>query len=269
MKKYSSLHPSLIERICHEERESKNPGKAVKTRLHQLYGAYVQPNSNKKASALITQLADMSGTFISCPLKKSLAAEESDSFHKLIIGLLKLHASTSERLPYYNDFYDFVFSRTGAVNKVLDLGCGYNPFSLPFFPRLPIEYHAVDVDIHTKDLLNVFFELVHLPKYAKCADLGTVTPSVEVDLTLMLKLFPVLEANNPGRAYSLANKLNTNWLVITFPTKSLSGKKKGMAINYKASFEDAISKNALSNFNLSAESSIGNELIFLLRHDSI
>ena len=248
MKKYCSLVPSLVERISHEERCAKNPDKALKTRLHQIYGAYIQPNSNKKASALIQQIAGQKPT------------------DEVIAKLLMLHSSTSERLPYYREFYDFIFSHTGAVSKILDLGCGFNPFSLLFFPQLPSEYHAVDIDIHTKDLLNGFFDMLNLPKYATCEDLESVTPHVIVDLALMLKLFPVLEANNPGKAYSLANELNTAWLVVTFPTKSLGGKHKGMATNYRASFIDATNRNALSNFEIAAESKIGNELIYVLKH---
>ena len=258
MKKYGNLHPGLVERICHEEREQKKTDKAAKTRLHQLYGAYIRPNSNKKAKALIKQLTGFA----------SSSMPRSPTFHNHIVDLLGLHSSTSERLPYYSDFYNFILSHTGTVQRVLDLGCGFNPFSLPFYPHKLTEYHAVDIDLHTKDLINAFFEIMHLPKYATCEDLVSITPKTDVDLALMLKLFPVLEAKNPGRAYSLANELNTTWLAITFPTKSLGGKKKGMATNYKANFEEAMNKNALSNFKLTAECRIGNELIFILKRDS-
>ena len=275
MKKYNNLHPPIIERISQEERLAKNPDKATKTRLHQIYGAYIRPNSNKKAAILLKQLICTLGARLA-----STAVHESATTNRAsptptenvfahehtITNLLKLHYSTNERLPFYSDFYDFIFSHTGAVNKVLDLGCGYNPFSLPFFPQKPIEYHAIDIDLHTKDLLNLFFELMDMPKNAACEDLETITPQVKTDLTLMLKLFPVLEANNPGRAYSLANDLNTTWLVVTFPTKSLGGKKKGMTTSYKKNFQDAIDKDNLNNFTLIAESTIGNELVFVLRN---
>ena len=256
MKKYSNLLPALVERISREVRHKKYPDKATKARLHQLYGAYIQPNSSKKAQALINQLKPASELI--CHVKAQ---------NEIINKLLKLHASTSERLPYYGDFYDFIFNCVGTADKILDLGCGFNPFSLPFYPCLPTEYHAIDIDLHTKDLLNAFFDTLRIPKYAICEDLETITPTAKADLTLMLKLIPVLEANNPGRAYSLANGLNTTWLVATFPTKSLGGKKKGMALNYRAGFHDALNNNLLNNYRLVAESSIGNELVFVLRHE--
>ena len=272
MKKYDGLFPPLVERVIHEERFAKNPDKAAKTRLHQIYGAYLQPNSNKKASALVKQLI--------CPIRAELASPASHEpettgnitaqvnitpANEILIQLLKLHSSTSERLPYYGDFYDFIFSHTGVAEKILDLGCGFNPFSLPFFPQKPTEYHTVDISLHTKDLLNTFFEMVQLPKYATCEDLTTFTPTVNVNLALVLKLFPVLEINNPGRAYNLTNELNTTWLVVTFPTKSLGGRKKGMTANYRTSFFVEMNKNALSNFDVAAETVIGNELVFILK----
>ena len=269
MKKYSNIYEALVERIRFEERNAKNPDKAAKTRLHQMYGAYVQPNINKKAMALIEKiicsartrldLRDISDSNAACRTSPPPADMN-------IIRLLKLHASTNERLPYYSDFYDFIFSQTGMTDKVLDLGCGFNPFSLPFFPKQPSEYHAIDIDIHTKDLLNAFFAFKRLPEYATCEDLVSVTPTVKVDLALMLKLIPVLEANKPGRAYNLANELNTAWLVVTFPTKSLGGKIKGMATNYRAGFCCALKNKSLSNFSLVAENSIQNELVFVLKH---
>ena len=264
MKKYGSLFPPLVERIMQEERFSKNPDKTAKTRLHQIYGAYVRPNSNKKAAALLEKFISSS---LSMPTAQNFDIpdhKENDSVYEYICNMLTLHSSTNERLPYYNDFYDFIFGHTGAVKTIMDLGCGFNPFSLLFFPQLPTEYHAIDIDLHTKDLLNSFFEVMRLPKNATCEDLAAINPILDVDLTLMLKLFPTLEANAPGRAYSLANELNTTWLVVTFPTKSLGGRKKGMEAYYRTSFLDEIGKNALSNFELKAETVIGNELVFIL-----
>ena len=270
MKKYVGLHLPLIERITREKQREKNPDKAMKTRLHQIYGAYIRPNSNKKAEAIINQMIEAVRAGPASPARNELASAVRTSpppteISEHSIKLLELHSSTNERLPFYEDFYGFIFGHIGAVSKVLDLGCGFNPFSIPFFLQKPTEYHAIDIDLYTKDLLNVFFEMMHLPRHATCEDLETVTPQVKVDLALMLKLFPVLESNSPGRAYRLANELSTTWLVVSFPTKSLGGKKKGMAENYAAGFQDALSKNALNNFQLQSKTVIGNELIFILK----
>ncbi|MDR0272303.1 MAG: hypothetical protein LBI27_03175, partial [Clostridiales bacterium] len=123
------IHPPLIERITADEKNKKDPLKAAKTRLHQIFGAYSQVNSLKKANAL---------------LEKNMYTD-----------ILNLHASTKERLPYVKNFYEFVAQHTGAFNSVLDLGCGFNPFCIPLMPEefaMGIKtYHAYDIDIRTRE----------------------------------------------------------------------------------------------------------------------
>ena len=282
MKKYCNLHEPLIQRIFDEEQNEK----AAKTRLHQLYGSYIQPNGVKKAAALLRELATNAGdggdiserhapggcapsglTNYSQGVNSYQTENNKDTLKDTFCNsLLKLHSSTSERLPYIHEFYGFIKSVVGEVNTVLDLGCGFNPFSLAFFPWSIKEYHAIDIDTATRDLLNEYFTLVNLPKYASCADLVTEAPHVQTDLALMLKLLPVLESNKPGRGYELANSLNAKWLVITFPTKSLGGKYKGMEKNYTDSFHEASQNNQLDNFTLSAKNHIGSELVFILKN---
>ena len=254
--KYNNLYPPLVQRINHESANVKSPEKAAKTRLHQLYGAYISPNSNKKAKAIIEKLSSQAD---------GLKSGSTDGISENINQLLKLHASTHERLPYYIDFYKYIFDKTGPVSTVLDLGCGYNPFSLPYYPCKINKYHAIDIDMQTRDLLNAYFDLIGLPKLAYCADLALYNPKMDVDLTLMLKLFPVLCQASPDRAAGLANGLCTKWLVITFPTKSLGGRKKGMYENYRESFFVALNKNTLENFTLISENQVGSELVFILR----
>lgn len=166
-----------------------------------------------------------------------------------------------------HEFYGFIKTVVGEVSTVLDLGCGFNPFSLNFFPWNIREYHAIDIDNTTRDLLNLYFAQVNLPGFASCADLITETPKTVTDMALMLKLLPVLEANKPGRGYRLADSLKAKWLVITFPTKSLGGKNKGMAKNYGESFHGALENNRLGNFSLCAENRIGSELVFVLESE--
>ena len=266
MKKYGNLHPPLVRRVFNEAQNEK----AAKTRLHQLYGAYIQPNSVKKAAAFLKKLESTALTSnekkVPLPLDmKSHSTAHLERYMEDIVFLLKLHSSTQERLPFLHEFYDYIKSVVGEINSVLDLGCGFNPFSLPFFPWNIKEYHAIDIDFATRNLINIFFGYMELPKHASCADLITETPQVKTDLAFMLKLLPVLETYKPGRGYELANSINAKWLVITFPTRSLGGKNIGMEKNYTDSFREATQNNQLDNFNLSAENRVGSELIFVLK----
>ena len=233
--KYNMIYPPLVARIIVEESGKKDPLKAAKTRMHQLYGAYLNGNAHKKASVLLNEMK----------------TEE----------ILLLHASTKERLPYHNEFYNFITETTETVQTVLDLGCGFHPFGVPFAPQA---YHAYDIDLRTQALLNRFFTSLGLPAVAKCADLITETPAETVDLAFMLKLIPVLNAQAPERGYALANALYAKFIVISYPAKSLGGHEKGMGKNYTASFKNAVSNGLLNNFSLLAHKRIGNELIYII-----
>ena len=277
-KKYAAVYPPLVERLLTEEghrkghRKGPDRIKAVKTKLHQLYGAYTQDNAHKKAAAIIRKLEEQ-GT----DLEQSDGAATAKS-------LLALHASTKERLPFYAEFYDFILQHTGPVESVLDIGCGYNPFSIPLIqaasasnsqciaagqPTGPAvaklqAYYAYDIDTRVADLLNRFFAYMQLPQLARCADLAVHIPTEPADIALMCKLLPVLEAQSPGRGFRLARELNVRHLAITYPLKSLGGREKGMARHYSAAFEKALAEGELGKFAPVAQQQIGPEMLYLL-----
>jgi 16S rRNA (guanine(1405)-N(7))-methyltransferase len=248
--KYNMLYAPLVERIFAEESGKKDPVKAAKTRLHQLYGAYKQGHTHKKAHEALKTLG-------------SPAFDQNDYLPK-ITKILALHASTKERQPHLAEFYDFIFSHTNPPQSVLDLGCGFNPFALHSMPTESLKiYRAYDIDLRLKDLLNQFFALSDLPPAAECADLTTETPPHPADIAFMLKLLPVLEAQKAGRGFELANALNARFLVITYPLKSLGGREKGMEKTYSHAFESAA--HLLPNFRQVACEKIGNELVYILK----
>jgi len=247
--KYNMLYPPLVERIYVEEsrKGGKDCEKAVKTRLHQMFGAYAQGNAHKKAAVLLQEL------------------EAGKDVKEISTAIMALHASTKERLPHLDTFCAFVANHTGNVETIMDLGCGFNPFSIPYWAEYKLKmYYAYDIDTRTKDLLNRFFAYLKLPSTASCADLAVETPSHKVDLALMCKLVPVLEAQAHGRGFELATQQNAKFLVITYPLKSLGGREKGMGKNYAAQFENAQKEEALGDYALVECKEIGNELVYVL-----
>jgi len=270
-KKYASVHQPLIARLQLEtekgHKKSADCTKAVKSKLHQLYGAYTQDNAHKKAAAAITMLEQ--------------CLERDNSNTSLILdtatSLLSLHASTKERLPYYAQFYEFILSHTDPVESILDIGCGYNPFSIPYLlaaandlqlcPTTAVNlksYHAYDIDTRVAILINRFCVCLGLPSLALCEDLAVYTPNAQADIALMCKLIPVLEAQAPGSGYKLARELNTRYLLITYPLKSLGGREKGMSKHYTAAFEKAMASGELGKFMLLGHKYVGNEILYML-----
>ena len=292
-KKYAGVYPPLIERLLTEEGHKKDPDKAVKTKLHQIYGAYIQANAYKKSAAILKSLVeyDFPGGHPTGNPNNLMAEMERAHYGRLatVNTLLALHASTNERLPYYFDFYDFILRQTGQVASIMDIGCGYNPFSLPYIeavwahitkahcsksdppdPRIDLEaYYAYDIDTRVADLINRFFYEMDLPQYAKCADLVEYIPPEQADIALMLKLLPVLEAQSPGSGFRLARELNARYLVITYPLKSLGGREKGMEQHYSAIFEKALADGELGKFTPVSQQQIGPEMLYLLETANI
>ena len=71
---------------------------------------------------------------------------------------------------------------------------------------------------------------------AHVRDLITNPPTEPADLVLLLKTLPVLEQVEKGAAPRLLDALNARYLLISFPTRSLGGRQKGMVQNYEAQF---------------------------------
>jgi len=237
-KKYSGLYMPLLQRICEEEypkyTNHKEAIKSIKDTLHGMFGAYLSVDIFKKASKL-------------------LDATETEK-------ILLLHASTKERYKYLADFYKFIFDITGQVESILDIGCGFNPFTLPYYPSLPAKYYALDIDNRIAELNNRYFAHYRLPLLASCLDAVIETPKDSVDVAFLFKLLPLIDRQSKGRAINLLKGINTKHIVVTYPTKSLTGKKKGMTTFYAAAFEEIIN----GNFKILAKEIIGDELIYII-----
>ena len=268
-KKYAAVYPPLIERLQGEESHKKGPDsiKAVKTKLHQLYGAYTQDNAHKKARTLLDELEKTAQSAVLGSGDESPAGcgAEPHGLNVFSQKILNLHASTKERLAHYAEFYDFILQHTGPVESVLDIGCGYNPFSIPLIPATLKAYYAYDIDTKVADLLNRFFVFMNMPPLAQCADLAVYVPEDVADIALMCKLVPVLEAQAPGSGYRLAREVNTKYLLITYPLKSLGGREKGMTRHYAAAFEKALTDGELGRFMLIGQEQVGHEMLYLLK----
>ena len=241
-KKYASLYKPLIMRICREEypkyKKDKDRIKSIKNKLHIIYGAFQSGETHKKAAAIIDHGCDTLSS----------------------IEIMRLHTSSNERMDSLDKFYGFIFDTIGQVETVLDIGCGFNPFALDWMPKTIKKYYAYDIDYRTIELLNRYFESRTLPSLASGADIISETPQDIADVSFMFKLMPVIEIQSSGRAFELLRELNTKYIVVTYPIKSLCGKNKGMEINYAQTFERGLS----NEFKITAQSIIGDELVYIV-----
>ena len=252
--KHRQIYQPLLERIYSEEsrkyKKEKDIIKAVKTRLHITYGAFFNEKSIKSAQSIL---------------------EENLNISELSEKLLKLNVSSNERLPFIKELYKFIFDTIFAesdasINTILDIGCGFNPFSLPLMlessPKLNITaYHALDIDIKLAGIINKYFNLLKLPEYAGCIDIISETPLQKSDAVFLFKIIPTIENCKKGRGFELINNLDAKYIAVSFPTKTLCGKNKGMAENYAAFFEGNLD---YEKFKIIAKNIIGDELVYVL-----
>ncbi len=248
---YAAMLPELVRNIACREiskgRSFKETVKATRTSLHQIGGAYLpqQPPFTVWAEEIQRLPSDKNH-----PEVQAFCLEK-----------MKAHASTRERLPHLQTIYKWVFSHLPAVHSILDLACGLNPLAIPWMNLAPAaEYHACDIYPRLTDCIDIFCKHLGIAGNRFPCDLTVQTPREPVQVAFLLKSIPCLEQLKKGIMSGLIQQIHAEYLVISFPAFSLSGRDKGMQQTYRSHF-----------FNLASQETwqikdtmIGNELLFLL-----
>jgi 16S rRNA (guanine(1405)-N(7))-methyltransferase len=231
-RKYASVAPEVVRRVAEEalcvagsEREA---AKRTRRKLHQAYGAFGRAVDHGRIEALV-------GAIEVLPREPRAAwrAAVSEASREI----LGFHVSTAERLPFLGELYRSVLDPSlGPGARILDLGCGLNPFALPWMD-LPAdcEYHAVDVDTKLAVLVGRYLAASGRSGSATTADiLAREIPRGPWDAVLLLKMVPTLERQERGSASRLIRSLDAARIVVSFPRASLGGRRKGMDAQYEA-----------------------------------
>ena len=262
-KKYSFVYQPFLKRIYKEEsakyKKDKEIIKAVKNQLHIVYGAFFTGKSIKCAEDLIYNY-NLDSNGIKIP--PVIIAEK----------LMDLNTSSKERLPFIKELYKFIFDTiynfnnySENINSILDIGCGFNPFSLPFifdYFKYIKSYYAFDIDINLAKIINKYFVLYNLPQYAGCIDIISETPSQIADIAFLFKIIPTIETCKKSRGFEILNGLNAKYIIVSFPTKTLCGKSnKGMPKNYAEFFEKSLN---YDKFKIIGKEFFQNELVYIL-----
>ena len=150
--------------------------------------------------------------------------------------ILRKHASTRERLPYYIEIYKKIFKDYKKA-RIIDLGAGINGFSYGFFKKLGInvDYTAIESVGQLVDLMNFYFKekklagkAIHLSLFEKKKVLDIISHEKPPRIVLLFKIIDALESLK--RDYSMELILDiaktAERLVLSFPTKSLGSREK-------------------------------------------
>jgi len=250
--RYRDVDRSLLARLADEElpraRNAADAVKRVKRRLHQALGAF------RGAGHADAVAAAWSGD-LTAPAFRAACADA-----------LRAHASTRERLGWLDAFYAGIWSVSGVPARVLDLGCGLNPLTLPWMGLAPdATYLASDVDRRPLATVASFLELVGQPHGVEVRDLVETPPADEADVALLLKLVTTLDRQAPEAASGMLRALRVRHAVVSFPKHSLGGRGKGMERSYRYRLDRLVGD--AGRVSAVTEASVPNELIFVLTLD--
>lgn len=175
--------------------------------------------------------------------------------------ILETHVSTRERHPYLAALYEQLFAAVGTPEHIVDIGCGINPISFPYYaPYTPVIYAAIDKDPRSITLLNTFSK-IWTPLHPRqqdiraCAFSDRDTP----DLILLLKVIPVVQRQTPDLLPILA-KLPGRYMCITASSVAMT---KNVAIQRR---EDRVLRDfiATTGREVCATVEIPNEFGYIL-----
>lgn len=229
-RRYAAVTPVTVRRIARRALVATRGNvpeavKRTKRGLHEIYGAYL-PGSAPRYDALLRAVRD------------AVEAGDDRAVRDALRSAMAVHASTRERLPYLDTFYGEIFSRVPPPAAVRDLACGLNPLALPWMPLPPsVTYLASDIDTRQVAFLDQALAALGVPHRAEVADLVDQPATEPVDLTLLLKTVPCLERQRPRAGWDLLDAVTSPTVVVTFPTRSLGQRSKGMFQTHSAAFE--------------------------------
>ena len=293
-KKYAAIGGAAVRRICAEmagkHASLKELVKAVKKELHIIHGSFLTGDCHKQAAALIRGCCGGNGY-----------GGDMHSDRETALTLMGLHVSTRERLADAQEIYGYIGGVIKPGDAIADIGCGYNPFALPFLPTRPAGYAAFDICERTVSLINLYFKPLGpgFAAYVFDAAAGTTLSDaaagttlsdvaagttlsdavagttlsdaaagapapIAADIVLMLKLFPLLERQRKGRTFELLAETAFRAAIVSFPTKSASGRERGM----EAFYSDAFARGLPPSLSVADFAVFGNEMIYVITRNS-
>jgi len=197
-----------------KSKEYKTMLKHLRRVLHEVYGIF---NVSKRSLAELD--AHLKKT-------KHLDAKALDIHARI----LQSHKSTQERFPSYAPFYVSLFRVTGKPKTILDLACGLNPLSFPWMRLDEVTYYAYELSPDDASFIQSYFDI--MKKYsglrgrAFSADLLKAPMLPSCDVCFLFKALDSLESLRKGISLDLITLIDAKFIVVSFPTRSISGKKR-------------------------------------------
>ncbi|MEV0330383.1 Rmt family 16S rRNA (guanine(1405)-N(7))-methyltransferase [Micromonospora echinospora] len=253
-RRYQTVAPATVRRLARAalvaaRGDVPDAVKRTKRGLHEIYGAFLPPSPPNYA-ALLRQL------------DSAVDAGDDEAVRAALRRAMSVHVSTRERLPHLAEFYQEIFRHVPQPNTLRDLACGLNPLAAPWMGLSDqTVYVASDIDARLIDFVDAALTRLGVAHRTSVVDLLEDRLDEPTDVTLLLKTLPCLETQRRGSGWEVIDIVNSPIIVVTFPTKSLGQRSKGMFQNYSQSFESQARERSCRIQRLE----IGNELIYVIQ----
>jgi len=185
----------------------------IKSELHKIHGSFQKKSRVKREQYL-----------------KELKKNPEDE--NLIKKILLTNRSTKEIIGNYEEIYERIFEITKKPKTITDLGCGINPFSFIFMKIKKVIYYAYDIDEEDLEFINKYFNLIKNRISGKTEILnfsGISDEEIKMipksDICFMFKTVDVLDKENHKQSENIIKNINSGFVIVSFPKKTLSGKK--------------------------------------------
>ncbi|MFA5888167.1 MAG: hypothetical protein WC852_05660 [Candidatus Nanoarchaeia archaeon] len=248
-KEFRDVDDSFVEKIMQQHLKNKNPSELGRDDTEDMM---------KKTRASLREVYSAFFASKFFQREKFLHVLKDINDIEAHIKILSLHLSTKERLPYYEEVYQSIFAVTGNPDSILDLGCGLNPFSFPFMKLKDVRYYAVELVKSDAEFIQEYFNKFNINGKAVQMDLTNIESLPSADVCFMFKVIDTFEAIQWDVTAELLAKIKAKWVIASFATKSLGGRKTIRADKRKW-FEKLIASKEHSVFE------IQNEIFYIIK----
>jgi len=193
---------------------------------------------------------------------EDLSSEEA--LKNYCLKMMAKHASTKERIPHLQPYFDAIHDVIGEPESVLDLACALDPLCLPWIHLAPqASFKAYDLNGSRIHYLQKFFDSAGIKAEAIQQDILLNPPQDQADCAFFFKEAHRLEKRQPGSTRILIENTNVKTFILSLPAYDLKG-HHSLETYHRHLVEKAIEA---KNWNLESKL-IGNEIIFFIHKES-
>ncbi|MDD2522453.1 MAG: hypothetical protein PHW11_06520 [Anaerolineaceae bacterium] len=192
-----------------------------------------------------------------------LSFNEPENLRAYCLRMMAKHASTKERIPHLEVFFETVFENVGMPASILDLACALDPLCLPWMQLAPTAtFKAYDINGPRVRYLQAFFTQAYPTYQAIQQDILLNPPSEQADCAFFFKEAHRLEKRQPGATRILLETLKVQTIVLSLPAMDLKGHHS--LEDYHYHLVDKTLEGTLWHQEMRR---VGNELLFFIRKE--